>query len=299
MLEFSPTQAATARGCWMKYKWKCIDKIEPIRQPSSLSIGKVIHKAFELFYRGSTDQECLAYIIKSFDDQKSKSELSDQEDVSLAKATACGMWMSYPHKRLDDFEEILPEVPFSVKLVPGVRLRGIVDGLVKKDGKLWVREVKTTGLDSNQLAGRFRTSNQATSYVYGVRKMGINVEGVMYDVIKRHRLRKRQTEDADEFGQRIIGDYKWNPEFYYTRHWEYRSSEEIALFEADSINFAKELRRRKLKNLWYRNTDQCWNFNSECPYLKICFQEQPDKLTLELLYRPVKSREEEDNENQG
>jgi len=284
LLEISHTRVALARGCWQKYKFKYIDKLDPIRKTTALTLGRVVHEAFELYYNGSTDAECLTHIIKSYDDQLLTAELADHEDLNVAKYTAAGMWQNYPHKRLDDFTRIAPEEKFRVRVAPGVWFVGRVDGLVEKDGKLWIREVKTTGLDDRQMAGRMRTSGQATGYVFGVRAAGLPIEGVMYDVIKKPRIRKRRDETNTDFCQRLMSEFQWFPDKYYTRHWEYRNAEELELFRQDMYKFSYEIKRRIRRQDWYRNTEQCWNFNSECPYLKICFQETPDPLTVELFY---------------
>lgn len=285
-MDVSHSKTSLARGCWKKYYWKYVEKLEPIKQSSALTIGKIIHEAFEMFYKGSTDESCIKHIAQSFDSEISRSELADHEDLTVSKWTALGMWSFYPHKSLSDFEAIDPEVEFRVRIGrTRDHLVGRIDGRVMKNGVRWCREVKTTGLGQKQFEGRMRTSAQATSYVYALDKIGTPAAGVMFDVIRKAYLRKRNTETAEDFGKRIFDDYRWRGDQYYFRHYEYRTPVEIALWERDMVDFCKDLRKRHRSNQWYRNVDQCWNFNSECPYLKICFSETPDPLTLQLMYK--------------
>ena len=277
-----------ARGCLKKYYWKYVENIEPIRQSSSLAIGNVVHDCFEMFYKGSSDEECLKHIVDTFDEEISKSELSDQEELLISKYNAMGMWKFYPHKDLSAFEAILPEMSFRVRLGRSRDyLVGRMDGYVIKDRTPWIREVKTTGLSEGQFRGRMATSGQATCYVYAANKLKSMPPpaGVMFDVIRKSSLRKKQTETADEFGKRIYNDYRLRPDEHYYRHYEYRNPERVRLWEADMIDLCKDLRKRHRTNQWHRNTEQCWSFNAECPYLKVCFSEKPDPLTLELLYK--------------
>jgi len=251
-----------------------------------------MHEAFYKYYTGTTNQEVIQFIIDEYKKLSATVSLQDQESIDIQKYTALGMWEFYPHKRLDEFEECFPEMEFEVTVgkLRGVRLVGRFDGLVKKDGKWWIREVKTTGLGMSQLMGRMQTSNQATTYVYGARKLGIDVQGVMFDCIRRPLLRKRQSERCIDFGKRIITVYKDDEKVLgdrklYKRHFEYRNPTQLKHFEEDTMSVAKDIRRRNRENDWNRNLDQCWNYNALCPYSRICHMETPDKLTLDLFYK--------------
>ncbi len=47
---------------------------------------------------------------------------------------------------------------------------------------------------------------------------------------------------------------------------------------------AKDMLERFKSNEWYRNPDACWNFNSACQYMPICFAKKPDELTMKIYY---------------
>jgi len=285
-MQLSYSRIATARGCWKKYDFKYNQGLNPIVKPSALTLGKLIHEAFEKFYKGATDTECIQYISDEFDKAIGSAEMFDQEDLVIAKYTALGMWTYYPHKDLTEFEEIKSEYEFNVKVpgLRGVRYRGFIDGLNKKDGYWFIRECKTTGLSQRQFEGRASTSGQGTGYVWAAKQDKYDVKGIMFDAIKKPQLRKGRHETMDDFGRRILQDYKERPDFYFKRVWSYRNEEQLELFHSDLVAFVRDLRSKNRTQRWHRNQDQCWNFNAECPYLKICFTKTPDPLVMELMY---------------
>ena len=282
-MEISHHKASIARGCWKKYYWRYVKNLDPITKSIPLTLGTIIHDAFEKFYKGESDTDVLKFIKDEFDKQIAEVSLPDQEDLIIHKYMAMGMWEFNPLKK-EKFEFIEPEEEFLVKLGDAI-LKGRIDGRVKKNNTWWVREVKTTAMNQRQFEGRMRTSSQASGYVYALRRQGYPVEGVMVDYLKRSLLKKRAEETAFEFAQRVYHDYHDKPKYYFGRIWTYRSPVDFKHYEEDMSELVDDIQERMESGKWYRNYDQCWNFNAECPYKKICYQEEPDKLTLELYFK--------------
>lgn len=277
------------RSCQKKYYWNYIEGLRPVRKTASLSLGSVIHEAFDWFYKGASSFEVLKSIHTTMDIQIDKAPLEDVEDLMIARYILTGMWNSFPFKitTFTDFKKIEPEMEFKVKVprMRGVLFVGKVDGLVTdNNGLMWIRELKTTSQPFSQFELRCRQSSQGTGYIWALRQLGYPVQGVVYDYIKKPLLRKGVNETVDDYGKRIVLDYASRPDVYYKRHPSYRTDEEIAMFEKDLRQVAYDIRQKGRENSWHRNTDQCWNYNSECPYLKICFKEKPDPLTLQIYF---------------
>lgn len=297
MLNISYSRASVARGCWQKYKFRYIDGLEPTVKSTALSLGRIIHEAFNEFYNGLSDDDCLKFVASSFDKEIGKVELPDQEALVIAKYTGLGMWKNYPHKQLG-FDKIFPEEKFEVRLgnkLRGIKFIGKVDGRILKDDVWWVREVKVTGLSQRQFAGRIGTSGQGTGYVYALKKKGYDVQGLMYDCIKKPLLHKGIYESVHDFGIRIYKDYA-DPKkkaMYYQRHYTYRNQDDLQLFQEGMETLAREIRQKERTGGFYRNPDQCWNYNSECPYHKICKTAIPDKLTTQLFFTTREDRKKE------
>jgi len=79
-------------------------------------------------------------------------------------------------------------------------------------------------------------------------------------------------------------DYRERNGMYYRRHFVYRSQEELDMYEEDMMSLVSAMKSKKTKQDFYRNTDQCYNYNSECPFFKICHTQQPDELTTKLYF---------------
>ena len=282
-MDLSYNNGSTFRGCQKKFYWRYIERLEPIIKLPSLTLGAVLHEGFDLFYKGGSDNEVYNYILDKFNEELAKQEVADQESVLIAKYIAMGMWLYYPYKK-KEYDRILSEQKFSIPLVDGVDFVGRVDGLVLKNDRWWVRELKTTGLNQRQFEGRCQTSAQGTGYVYAMTKLGYDVKGILYDYIKKPLLRKGVKETADEFGRRIINDYKVRPKLYYERYYSYRTPVDLHHFEEDSKLLVADMLKTAKGGTFYRNMDQCWNFGSCCPYSLICFAEKPDNLTVQLYF---------------
>lgn len=249
-----------------------------------------------MYYNGFSDEEVVTYIKNTADAEIAKASPEWAEDLVVMKYTALGMWMYYP-KDLSQFTDIKPEVTVYLKFAYGVRIILKADGIVTKDGKMWIRELKTSGVPFSQFERRCEISSQASLYTYALKRLGYPVQGVLFDYIKKPLLRKHVKEDKDQFGYRIMMDYKARPDFYYQRHHSYRSDEKLRLFEKDLLSVTKDIKRRSRDDEWYRNTDNCFNFNQPCPYMPICFQEKPDDLTVKLFYKQSEINPEKGGKN--
>jgi hypothetical protein len=293
MLEVSNNSSSIARGCWKKYEFNYIQNLQPKRNNLTLTLGTVMHQAKAEYFAGATESDVLKGICDTYDTYIADSVPEEAEDFLTDKYTAIGMW-TYAPKDLTIFKQILPEMEFKVKLpgLRGVRYVGRVDGLVQlsKNDTWWVYELKTTGLSPRQFIGRCNTSPQVTGYVYALREMGYPVQGVLFEAYKRPLLRKRKTENADEFGYRIIGDYKENQDEKFVLHTEYRPDYRIEQWLEAEVELVRDIRRMRRGRCWYRNYDQCWNYNSLCPFAQICQMDKPDALTLEMFYEKKEVR---------
>lgn len=287
-IEISHSSISMARSCPKKYHWRYVEGLKPITKPVSLALGTVIHDAFDMFYTeskvGGYTPNIEVYIIKKMDEQIANSSLTEQEDLHIIKHTALAMWRYFPYKDLSEFQEIKSEKEFKVRLGNRkISLIGKSDRLLKREGKWWVGELKTTGLPLQAFKNRMSVSDQVTAYMYAWRKKGYPVEGVIFDVIKKPLLRKGVNENCLDFCNRILSDYKANQKKYYERHYEYRTDSDIERWVKDTERIAKDIRK-----IWkgdvYRNPDACFNYNAECPYKKICFADKPDPLTVQLYY---------------
>lgn len=284
MLEISNNSTGIFRSCQKKYYWRYIRGLTPHRKSTALTLGSIIHLAFNMYYNGFSDEEVVKYITTVSDEEIAKASPDVVESLVIMKYTLLGMWMYYP-KDLAVFTKIVSEMEITIKFMYGVRLILKVDGLVTADGKIWIRELKTSGLSYGQFERKCEVSPQASLYTYALRRQGFDVQGILFDYIKKPLLRKSVKEDKDQFGYRIMMDYKSRPDFYFQRHLSYRSEEALEVFAQDLMSVTRDILLRCRDGRWHRNMDTCWLFNSSCPYLPICHQKVPDALTTELFFK--------------
>ena len=283
MLEISNNSTSIFRSCPKKYYWHYVKGLTPYKKSASLTLGSVIHAAFDMYYNKFSSEDVARYIGKTADEEIAKSSPETAEDLCIMKYTLLAMWLNYP-KDLSIFTDIKPEMELKLTFKNGVVLVLKIDGLVTKDGKMWIRELKTSGLSFPQFEQRCRTSSQASLYTFALRRLGYPVEGVLFDYIKKPQLRKNMNEDKDQFGYRIMTNYKERPDHYFNRLYAYRSEEDLMLFEEDLMATARSIQRCVKTGEWWRNMDSCWQFNSICQYTPICFQKEPDTLTIEVFF---------------
>ena len=286
-LELSYSSVSTYQTCPRKFFHRYISGLEPVTKATALIIGTITHEARDLHFRGASQANVTEHISNRYNEEILKVEVADQEELVLARYSTLGMWLNYPYKDLKEFEEVHTEEEFKVPLSnsTNVVVTGRIDGRVKKAGKWWIHELKTTNLSQQQFESRASTSAQVTGYVYGLKKKGCDVVGIIYDCIRKPLLRKGQYEDMHVFGRRIMKDYKDRPKFYYSQYSTYRSTQDLDIYETDMLAVAEDILEKIYSGKgFYRNQEACWNYNSECPYKKICFNEQPDPLTVQLYF---------------
>jgi RNase H-fold protein (predicted Holliday junction resolvase) len=230
--------------------------------------------------------------ISTYNSKINDCPIDDQEDLLIDKYICLGMWMFYPYKKYL-FEKMTAEQRFKIRFenLHSVVFTGRVDAVVLDKGKYWIREIKTSGLSPRQFEGRMNASSQVTAYVYAMRKQNIPVQGVIFDVLRKPYIRKRVSETADSFAERNFDCYTQDAKLpererkLYSRHYIYRSDKELEQFVEDMKMHIKQIRWHWNNNCWDRNQDQCWNFNTLCPYHRICFMDPIDKFTLQFYYK--------------
>lgn len=285
-MDVSNNSLTTYRICQKKYYWNYIERLVPRYKDRALTLGGIVHEAFDMYYSGKDKTDIIAWINDTYKEERGRVGIEEQEDLYLDTKTALGMFINFPFTEMK-FQDILPEEEFNVELDQSIDFKGRVDGKVKYDDRWWIREVKTTGSDISAFEKRASVSAQVTGYVYAIEKRDKHeIEGVIFDYLRKPKLYKRRDECMEEFGQRIYQDYcdKKKKKHYFGRYPTWRSPHAITLWLSDARRTAHQI-RRSCDNLDFpRNTNACYAWRQECPYKKICFNEHIDPLIIELFY---------------
>jgi len=228
------------------------------------------------------------------------------DDAAMAKAELLmaaydARWAS----SMCEWDVLGVEVEFMVVL-PGrkrLRISGKLDKLLRKrvDGSIWFVEHKTTGADlraGSTYWQKLRMDPQVSIYHLGVRELGYEPAGCLYDVVDRPdqrpllatplELRKytkptkkepvsrlyanqRETDETlDEFKLRMAELIQGQPEAYFARAEVVRLESEIEESLKDVTEMALQIRTGSLTGVSPRNPDACFKYGRPCDMYDAC-----------------------------
>lgn len=225
---------------------------------------------------------------------------SDPFELARARAMLLGYHARWRTVHVD--EVIGVEMPFSVPLrhpVTGeehrmIRLVGQMDAVARVEGKLVIVEHKTTSEDIDAGSTYWRRvsalDSQVSTYHDAAREMGFDVEGVLYDVVRKpgklplkatppeaRKLTKqgflykgqRETDETpEEYLSRCLESIEENPEKHYARGHIVRLAADSAMHALDVWKYATEI--ATAEPLQPRNPEACISYGRACEYLPIC-----------------------------
>ena len=127
--------------------------------------------------------------------------------------------------------------------------------------------------------------------MHAARRLGYEVETVLYDVLKKPGMRPHKAtpmesrkykadgslyanqrdkhETPDEWRARLAADIAERPDWYYVRQEIPRIDSDLREFEEEIWMFSEMIREAKNKKRWPRNSGACLNFG-RCAYFSIC-----------------------------
>jgi hypothetical protein len=222
------------------------------------------------------------------------------DDAAMAKAQL--LMTAYDARWAADMSQwdvLGVEVEFMVVL-PGrkrLRISGKLDVLVRRraDGAVWFVEHKTTGADlsaGSTYWDRLRMDPQVSIYHLGVRALGHEPSGCLYDVIENPKIRQLQAtpeasrkytktgalyanqrandETIEEYQVRLAGLVTENPDRYFARADVVRLDAEIEESLKDVTEMALQIRSGSLTGTAARNPDSCFKYGRACDFHPIC-----------------------------
>jgi len=163
-------------------------------------------------------------------------------------------------------------------------------------GRIYVIEHKTSSEDigmGTTYWKRLRMDGQISNYMRGARYLGYEVEGCIYDVIRKPQLRLRRAtpedkrkylagtrtlyknqrendESGEEYENRILDDIASDPDKYYQRGDVVRLETEETEAELDLYMTSKMIRESEKTNRWPRNPAACMDWSRECDFFDVC-----------------------------
>lgn len=210
----------TMKSCARKGYWSYIaygNGIKKQRRNDALTVGDAVHEAIDQFVkakmRGVTDQAELQRITMDAAIDRFNGTYAPDVDESwfVDRELIRAMTWAYVHRwwRADfDVEWVQSESllesyivnPDTKRTIRGYKAGGKLDKLFRRDGKLVLRDHKTTSEQIHPGSNYWRRlliDSQISHYVLTLSRMGIVVDEVEYDVIRKPQIRPRKLSEKD------------------------------------------------------------------------------------------------------
>ena len=292
MKRLTTSSAKSYRACNRLYKLRVIDGIRGIKRAPALHFGTLWHGMMEVWWDSRELTGALEW-------------LRAQPDVDpYDRAKLAALMVGY-HCRWsgDGLAAVAIEEEFATPLrnpatgAPSrtFELAGKKDGVAKDHRGTWLVEHKTSSEDIS--AGsvywqKLKMDTQISTYYVGCRANGHDIEGCIYDVVRKPMIKPRMAtpiekrkyrangelyanlrdcdETPEEYGDRLTEDIEKNPDQYYRRGEVYRLESEEIDAAKDLWQTARAIRDSERLDSWPRNPDACFRWHRECDYWPVC-----------------------------
>jgi hypothetical protein len=166
---------------------------------------------------------------------------------------------------------------------------------------IYIQEHKSSGEDitpGGDYWPRLTLDPQISMYIEGAEALGLQVDGVEYDVLRKPGLRplkatpvesrqytkpskkepiprlyasqRDRDETPEEYGARCLAAIAEDPDKYYQRRIIVRLHQDRIDAQADVWNTALGIRNARHLNVWPRNPDSCKQWGRTCDYFSVC-----------------------------
>jgi hypothetical protein len=276
-------------ACQRRYQHAYVDRLEPIRRKSSLSLGSAFAKAVEL-----RDSEAGARLLWSCRDDPVEQEDVDRlsVDMTIVESAAAAYLSRYYFDEAPELTEVEYLVrlrsPYTGAYSNTFDLHGRADGVVDHGAFLELTEDKLVGQIDAVSVKKTRGDRQLSLGAYALwRITGKPVRKVRKRFTKKPQIRQRKGESVAEFCERIRADYRERPDFYMHEETTFRDADDMLDVERSLWDWAEQRRAAQRRGFWPMNTDRCHDYGG-CDYLDKCFggpdaeglyQRKPERIT--------------------
>jgi hypothetical protein len=272
----------------------------PLSEADVLRFGTLFHKGLEAWWRawlaGLPQEQWLTLALAAMAGE------SDPFDRVRAEELMRGYHFRWKDER---YEVVAVEQEFETELrnpATGVasrtwRLAGKIDVTVREadSGRALTVEHKTSSEDispGSEYWRRLRMDGQVSTYYAGAQSLGLDVEGCLYDVVGKPKLRpykatpeasrkykadgtlyanqRADDETSEEFRERLRADIAENPAAYFQRGEVVRLESEMEEAMFDLWQLGQQIREAELAKRAPRNPDSCVRYGRTCPYFDVC-----------------------------
>lgn len=291
MRPLTHTNMAVFKNCHRMYYFKVVQGLARKNRRTALGDGAAVHKGIET---GSV-AEALALFDQTFPASQSEADTLETRKA-FVEAAVTGYLKRFPEpaEARHEIQFDLPIINPATKAVSKTfRLAGKIDGLEKRGGKWWLVEIKTSGKLDKAYIERLPLDTQVTTYVYALTRMGYDLAGVVYRVIRKPTIQQRKNESLSDFCRRMIDDYQERQDFYFYEEALHRSKDDLDEFEAELWAITQDILSAERLGWWYKNTSRCAEYGG-CEFLPLCRGEAGAEILFEAV-GPNPELKEDDN----
>lgn len=313
---FTNSEFSAYQDCPQKWDFKYQQLLDPKKENEHLTFGRLIHSALDLLY--TKGAHAAVYFIM---EEKSKAIVSATQDTDYEKieeqyTLAESMIKQYDAYRgiADDFTVEAVEKDFIVAIPTPAgnksnkfRYRFRPDALLRRHGKLWLHEFKTTSSITNDYIANLALDEQVNRYCWAIEEaLKEEVYGVVYTVLrkaipKEPRILKSGDLSKDK-SQGTTYDMYWaeimkrglNPADYTEILEALRSKENSYIYREDVIRNAQQ-KKDTASRLYTLASTMCtnapiWKCPSrdcgwKCPYRSLCIEDTDTLRELSFVKR--------------
>lgn len=262
-MRLSTSKASTFLRCPQMYEYLYVHEREPRRVEDRLSYGRAWHELMEYRWKGQ-------FHSGEFPG------LGDHVTTLLKETfrTYCELYPLVEHLVECEVNHVLP--------LGDNELEVRFDALVRWQGRLYLVEHKTTSSDispGSYYWERLQLDQQLSWYYLAAKMLGHDIDGVIYDVVRKPALRQTARETREQFTERCVQAVTGDPGKYFARELVTRSKKALARAEN---NFDRVVKLIGLGE-FPQNPRQCFDWSTKCGYHEVCV----DAATLddETLYK--------------
>jgi hypothetical protein len=217
------SRMSCAKTCLRQHYYRYELGLRRVRDAKPLRMGRAVHLGIALWASGTPNDDAILAATADYESMPPWAATAEQEhdwltEREIVAALLAGYFWYYKN---DPFEVVEVEAKFEMPLVnpdTGAASRTFVlagrrDGIVRRNGRLSVRETKTSGDDispDSDFWRRLRCDQQISLYMLSARAAGHDVADVLYDVIRKPTIAPRQVPILDGDGNKIVLDADGN-----------------------------------------------------------------------------------------
>ncbi len=302
-------------SCRKSYDLRYLQELVPLQSGEQLGFGTVIHGCLERWHRGEGLEKTLAFVDQSFPTPHQTDWIHQQ--WHLARAMVKGYAKRYPRERFEvialEKEFLIPvRNPATGRNARKVLLAGKVDGIVRMDGRIYLLEHKTASQVNGDYLDRLPLDLQIHLYALAAEKAwGIQVAGVIYNVLQKSQIKQAQGETAHEFEVRReallaksktgksaakrqipetdadfearLGEKYQDPNLF-LRQELLICRNQMWVLEQDLWHLCQEVIRARRLEQFLRNPDHCFRKDRRCAFVPLC-QSGESPLVRENFFR--------------